>query len=171
MPVCPVPIRWPLTCHVEVDVTCARVLRCHQQRGQQRLDYVNKWLIDHELELNNSLGVEDSPEVKFLTGILIVTSTSKAQAPFLQDVIEADAAHMSFGKYTLFSAYAGSANTKMVGLGFAILFHEAGEEGACELGKEAEAIYRQLSEEASKGYSKGQSVDVSPALAASSIQW
>ena len=62
-------------------------------------------------------------KLNFLTGILIATSTSKAQAPsYLQDVIQADAAHMTFGKYTLFSAYAGSTHMKMVGLGFAILF-------------------------------------------------
>jgi hypothetical protein len=99
--------------------------RCNEptlERGQPRLDYVNQWLLDHQIHLHNSLGLEDGPEVKFLTGILMCTSTSKAQAPFLQDVIQADAAHMSFGKYTLFSAYAGSANAKMVGLGFGILF-------------------------------------------------
>ena len=91
------------------------------KRGQERLAYVNKWLLDHEVELNNSLGMEDGPEVKFLTGILIMTSMSKAQALSLQDVIQA-AAQMSFGKYTLFSTYAGLANAKMVGLGFAVLF-------------------------------------------------
>jgi len=92
------------------------------ERGQPRVDYVNKWLIDHQIQLEKSLGLEDGPEVKFLTGILMATSTSKTVAPFLEDVIQADAAHMSFGKYTLFSAYAGSANGKMVGLGFGILF-------------------------------------------------
>jgi hypothetical protein len=44
------------------------------------------------------------------------------QAPFLEDETQADATHMSFGQYTLFSAYARSANGKMVALGFAILF-------------------------------------------------
>ena len=34
----------------------------------------------------------------------------------------ADGAHMKFGKYTLFSAYANSANGAIVFLGFAILF-------------------------------------------------
>ena len=92
------------------------------ERGQPRVDYVNKWLIDHQIQLEKSLGLEDGPEVKFLTGILMSTSTSKTVAPFLEDVIQADAAHMSFGKYTLFSAYAGSANGKMVGVGFGILF-------------------------------------------------
>ena len=65
------------------------------ERGQPWVDYVNKWLIDHQMQLNNSLGMEDCPEVKFLTGILIATSTSKAQAPILQDVIQADPTHVT----------------------------------------------------------------------------
>jgi len=47
---------------------------------------------------------------------------SKKQVPLVQDVIQADGAHMSSGKYTLFSAYATSTNGAMVSLGFAILF-------------------------------------------------
>ena len=65
--------------------------------------------------------MEDGPPVKFLTGIFIATSTSKLQGPFLQDVIQADAAHMSFGKYTLFSAYANTANGTMAPLGFTMI--------------------------------------------------
>jgi hypothetical protein len=60
--------------------------------------------------------------VKFLTGIFIATSTLKLQGPFLQDVIQADSAHMSFGKYTLFSAYTNTANGTMALLGFAMIF-------------------------------------------------
>jgi hypothetical protein len=44
----------------------------------------------------NALGMDDGPEIKLLTGIFVAPSTSKVQAPFLQDVIQADAAHMSF---------------------------------------------------------------------------
>ena len=58
----------------------------------------------------------------FLTGIFIATSSSKVQVTFLQDVIQADGAHMTFGKYTLFSAYGNTANGTMVPLGFAMLF-------------------------------------------------
>jgi hypothetical protein len=83
---------------------------------------VNDWLLRHEVALTNALGMDDGPEIKFLTGILVAPSTSKFQAPFLQDVIQANAAHMSFGKYTLFSAYASTANMTMAALGFAILF-------------------------------------------------
>jgi hypothetical protein len=92
------------------------------ERGTPRKEFVNDWLLRHKVALTNTLGMDDGPEIKLLTRILVATSTSKVQAPFLQYVIQANAAHMSFGKYTLFSAYASTANMKMLALGFAILF-------------------------------------------------
>jgi hypothetical protein len=58
--------------------------------------------------------MEDGPTQKFLTGIVITTSASKAQVPFLQEVIQADG--------SLFLAYATTANGLMAPLGFVILF-------------------------------------------------
>jgi hypothetical protein len=55
-------------------------------------------------------------------GIFISLSASKEQVPFLQEVLQADAAHMSFGKYTLYSVYGTNANGTMSALGFALLF-------------------------------------------------
>jgi hypothetical protein len=55
-------------------------------------------------------------------GIFISPSTSKKQVPFLQEVLQADAAHMSFGKHTLYSVYSTTANGPMLALGFAMLF-------------------------------------------------
>jgi hypothetical protein len=92
------------------------------ERGTPRAEFVNDWLLRHEVALTDALGTDNCPELKFLTRILVAPSTSKVQALFLQDVIQADAAHMSFGKYTLFSAYANTANMTMASLGFAILF-------------------------------------------------
>jgi hypothetical protein len=66
--------------------------------------------------------MQDGPQFKFFTGIMIAPSTSKKQVPFLQEVIQANAAHMVFGKYTLYSAYANTANGNMSALEFAILF-------------------------------------------------
>jgi hypothetical protein len=74
------------------------------QRGKPRTEFVNDWLLRYEVALTDALGTDNCPELKFLTRILVAASTSKVQAPFLKDVIQADAAHMSFGKYTLFSA-------------------------------------------------------------------
>ncbi len=92
------------------------------ERGTPRMEFVNDCLLRHKVALTDALGTDNCPELKFLTRILVAPSTSKVQAPFLQDVIQADAAHMSFGKYTLFSAYANTANMTMASLGFAILF-------------------------------------------------
>ncbi len=62
-------------------------------------EYVNNWKKDNDVFLCNALGLEDGPPYKFL---MIAPSTSKKQVLFLQEVIQADAAHMSFGKYTLY---------------------------------------------------------------------
>jgi hypothetical protein len=69
-----------------------------------------------------ALGSEGGTAFKFLSGILVAHSTSKAQVPFLQDVIQADGAHMSFGKYTLFMAYGMTANANMSPLAYGIFF-------------------------------------------------
>jgi hypothetical protein len=92
------------------------------ERGEMTETFIRNWLIENEAPLKSQLGMEDGPTQKFLTGIFITTSASKAQVPFLQEVIQADGAHMSFGKYTLFSAYATTANGLMAPLGFVILF-------------------------------------------------
>ncbi len=92
------------------------------EQGAQTEEFIKNWLIRQVVPLSNQLGMHDGPPLKFLAGVFIATSTSKQQVPFLQEVIQADGAHMSFGKYTLFSAYANSANGAMVSLGFAILF-------------------------------------------------
>jgi hypothetical protein len=55
-------------------------------------------------------------------GIFISPSTTKEQFPFLQEVLQADAAHISFAKYTLYSVYGKNANGTMSALGFALLF-------------------------------------------------
>ncbi len=91
------------------------------ERGAKTETFVKNWLVEHDVYLTKQLGVHDGPTLKFLTGVFIATSTSKQQVRFLQEVIQADGAHMSFGKYTLYSANANSANGATVLLGFAIL--------------------------------------------------
>jgi hypothetical protein len=80
------------------------------ERGLDSEKFVEDFLIEHEVALTAQLGMEDGPPMRFLTGIFIATSTSKSQVLFLQDVVQADAAHMTLGKYTLFSAYVNTAN-------------------------------------------------------------
>jgi hypothetical protein len=64
------------------------------EKGNETERFIEQWLIDNERALTDQLGMEDGPPLKFLTGIFIATSTSKLQGPFLQDVIQADAAHV-----------------------------------------------------------------------------
>jgi hypothetical protein len=85
-------------------------------------EYVKIWKKDSDIFLCNALGLQDGPQYKILTGVMIAPSTSKNQVHFLQEVIDADAAHMSFGKCTLYSVYASTANDNMSALGFAMLF-------------------------------------------------
>jgi hypothetical protein len=85
-------------------------------------EYVNNWKLGNDILLSNALGVEYCLQFKFLTEVMIAPSTSTNQVLFWQEVIQADAAHMSFGKYTLYSAYAITANDNMSALGLAMLF-------------------------------------------------
>jgi hypothetical protein len=88
----------------------------------ERRDFLSNWMTNHKIYLNTKLGSEGGTAFKFLSGILVAPSTSKAQVPFLQDVIQADRAHMSFGKYTLFTAYGMTANANMSPLAYGIFF-------------------------------------------------
>jgi hypothetical protein len=65
---------------------------------QEKIDYVNNWNKENEIFLYDALGLKDHHQYQFLIGVFISPSTSKNQVPFLQEVLQADAAHMSFGK-------------------------------------------------------------------------
>ncbi len=88
----------------------------------EQLKFIKKWKTDNEVYLNNVFGMEDGPQFLFLTGILFATSSSKHLVPLLKDVIQADGAHASYGKYTLFLAYWTTANGNMSSLAFGLLF-------------------------------------------------
>ena len=84
---------------------------------------VPKWKEDNALFLSNALGIEgEGCKNRFLTGILVATSMSKELVHTSQEVVQTDAAHTYFGKYTLFSTYTTTANANMVNLAFGLLF-------------------------------------------------
>jgi hypothetical protein len=89
---------------------------------QEKVDYVNNWKKENDTFICKAFGLEDGPQFQFLRGIFISPSTSKKQDPFLQEVLQVDAAYISFGKYTLYSVYETNANGTMSALGFALLF-------------------------------------------------
>jgi hypothetical protein len=82
----------------------------------EKVKYFNDWKKDNDAFLCGAFGFEDGPQFKFLTGIFNSPSTSKKQFPFLQEVLQADAAHMSFGKYILYSVYGTNAHGTMSAL-------------------------------------------------------
>jgi hypothetical protein len=55
----------------------------------ERRNFLSNWMTVHDIFLNTALVSEGGTPFKFLTGILVAPSTSKAQVPFLQDVIRA----------------------------------------------------------------------------------
>ena len=55
----------------------------------------------------------------YVSGLYFSLSAARQTVPHLQQIFQADAAHMSFGKYTLYSCYGRNANgnTSCVGMG------------------------------------------------------
>jgi hypothetical protein len=65
----------------------------------------------------------------FFSGILFSTSGAQKAVPFLQRIFQADACHMNFGKYTLYSCYGITANCNTYPVAFGILFGNEDKEG------------------------------------------
>jgi hypothetical protein len=63
----------------------------------EQLKFVMKWKTDNEVYLNNVFGIQGCPQFLFLSGILFALSNSKHLVPPLQDLIQADSAHASYG--------------------------------------------------------------------------
>jgi hypothetical protein len=89
---------------------------------QLQLKFVMDWKKENAQWINTVFGYEDGPQFEFLSGALFATSSSRHMVPRLQHVVQADGAHSNFGKYTLFSAYASTANGNMSSLAFGLLF-------------------------------------------------
>ena len=89
----------------------------------QRKDFVLQWKTEHESQLFARLGTPaDNLRLKFLNGILFAPSFVKTTVPHLQKVFMADACHLNFGKYTLFSCYGITANSNASPVAFATIF-------------------------------------------------
>jgi hypothetical protein len=72
----------------------------------EKIEFVSAWKLENkEMLEDGGLGEPKSGAVplKFFSGILFSTSGAQKAVPFLQRVFQADACHMNFGKYTLYS--------------------------------------------------------------------
>ncbi len=61
-------------------------------------------------------------EPKFVTGIFFSTMPARIVVPLLQTAYQAKAAHMNFGKYTLFLCYGTTANSNTFPVALVIVF-------------------------------------------------
>jgi hypothetical protein len=87
----------------------------------ERRAFVTKWMNDNSKILVKQLGWK-SDNVLFLDGVLFAPSFFQRTVSHLQKKYMADACHLNFGKYTLFSCYGVTANSNMSPVGFAIIF-------------------------------------------------
>ncbi len=95
-------------------------------KGQERAAFLSKWFTENTDFLDLQRGLANA--TLFLSGILFTTSASIKTVPHLQQVLQADAAHMQFGKYTLFSVYGSTADGSIFPVAFAIMFGNKNKE-------------------------------------------
>jgi hypothetical protein len=92
------------------------------KRGE-KIKFVKEWKEKNfEMLLEEGL-MEGTTLHKFVGGIFLATSTAKQNVPMLQTVYQSDAAHMNFGKYSLYSCYGiHTANCNTSPVAFGIVF-------------------------------------------------
>jgi hypothetical protein len=98
----------------------------------EKIEFITKWkLMNKDVLEDGGLGGPKLGAVplKFFSAILFSTSGARKAVPFLQLVFQADACHMNFGKYTLYSCYGTTANCDTYQVAFRILFGNEDKEG------------------------------------------
>jgi hypothetical protein len=98
----------------------------------EKIEFVSNWKLENKEVLED--GRLGEPKLgalllKFFSRILFLTLGAQKAVPFLQKVFQADACHMSFRKYTLYSCYGTTANCNTYPVAFGILFGNEGKEG------------------------------------------
>jgi hypothetical protein len=114
-------VLWMLECVVLSDL-----IRKHKAEGKlitkgEKIEFVSNWKLENKEVLEDG-GLGEPCALKVFRGILFSTSGGRKAVPFLQRVFHADACHMSFGKYTLYSCYGTTANCNTYLVAFGILF-------------------------------------------------
>ncbi len=91
-------------------------------KRQKKIKFVKEWKEKNfEMLLEEGL-IEGTTLHKFVGGIYMATSTGKQNVHMLQTIYKSDAAHMSFGMYTLHSCYVVTANCNASPVAFGIVF-------------------------------------------------
>ena len=106
-------------------------------------DYLNKWMRDNSRFIDEHLGTEEQ-NLRFVEGILFAPSTSKRTVPLLQSVYQADAAHLNWGKYTLYSAYGATSEGQCSPVAFGIIFGNEDKDSWCRFWEFALSVHPSL---------------------------
>jgi len=112
--------------NIEIIVLAKELLRrkCHNNstmEREERVEFIKKWKTEHRDLLVDQLGPKGL-NVLFLDGIFFTPLFSQGTVPELQRLFMADACHLNFGNYTLYSCYGILANANMFPVRFAIIF-------------------------------------------------
>jgi hypothetical protein len=91
------------------------------QNQSEARRYLQDWMVDNADFVDEHFGKEDA-DCRFILGILFAPQTSARYSHHLQNLYQADAAHLQFGKYTFYSAYGTTANANASPIAFGILF-------------------------------------------------
>ncbi len=100
----------------------------------EKLQYLDKWEeanmeMLEDVGLRTNCGAEGVGLDRFLCGVFLSISAARNVVLLLQTVYQADAAHMKFGKYVLYSCYGGTANCNAFPVAFGIIFGNEDKEG------------------------------------------
>lgn len=82
--------------------------------------------------------------MRFVEGIVFAPSTSRRTVPQLQSVYQADAAHLNWGKYTLYSAYGMSSEGQCSPVAFGIIFGNEDKDSWCRFWEFASSVHPSL---------------------------
>ena len=107
--------------------------------------FVKDWTRANAVFIKKHFGSKED-NWRFVKGIQFTTSTSVRTARGLQQIIQADAAHMNFGKYTLYSAYGTTANAQCSPIAFSIMYGNEDKDGWMSFWEFAVSVHSWLGE-------------------------
>ena len=119
---------------------------------QQKIWYVtelkasNKGLLEERGLLVPAHGTVIIP-LTFVSGICFSVDGARNVVPHLQWVFQADACHMNFGKYILYSCYSTTANCKTFPVAIAIFFGNEDKDGWVQFWNFAKSLHPSLDHE------------------------
>ena len=113
----------------------------------EKLEYIKQWKKDNKVMLEESgIRPNASDTNRFVSGVFLSLQQDCHTVPFLQSVFQADAAHMNFGKYTLYSCYGNMANGNTFPVALAIIFGNEDKKGWTRFWKFVRGIHPTIQE-------------------------